>query len=87
MSPELPASALYSHPSLARLWKKVHLTCSPFYRRPAVRRLYTQPTTVLRFLLRINIARSQYQRESLFDLKSARLQIQYVNDIDLHFSA
>ena len=48
----LPASALYSHPSLARLWKKVHLSCSPFYRRPAVRRLYTQPTTVLRFLLR-----------------------------------
>ena len=48
----LPASALYSHPSLARLWKKVHLSCSPFYRRPAVRRLYTQPTTVLRSLLR-----------------------------------
>ena len=51
---QLPASALYSHPSLARLWKKVHLTCSPFYRRPAVRRLYTQPTTVLRVLLRHN---------------------------------
>jgi hypothetical protein len=49
---QLPASALYSHPSLARLWKKVHLTCSPFYQRPAVRRLYTQPTTVLRVLLR-----------------------------------
>ena len=49
---QLPASALYSHPSLVRLWKKVHLTCSPFYRRPAVRRLYTQPTTVLRVLLR-----------------------------------
>ena len=48
----LPASALYSHPSLARLWKKVHLSCSPFCRRPAVRRLYTQPTTVLRVLLR-----------------------------------
>ena len=49
---QLPASALYSHPSLARLWKKVHLTCSPFRRRPAVRRLYTQPATVLRALLR-----------------------------------
>jgi hypothetical protein len=49
---QLPASALYSHPSLARLWKKVHLSCSPFYRRPEVRRLYTQPTTVLRALLR-----------------------------------
>ncbi|MFA9197418.1 MAG: hypothetical protein ACEQSM_07430 [Aliarcobacter sp.] len=48
----LPASALYSHPSLARLWKKVHLTFSPFYHRPAVRRLYTQPATVLRVLLR-----------------------------------
>ena len=49
---QLPASALYSHPSLARLWKEVHLTCSPFYQRPAVRRLYTQPATVLRALLR-----------------------------------
>jgi len=49
---QLPASALYSHPSLARLWKKVHICCSPFCRRPAVRRLYTQPTTVLRALLR-----------------------------------
>ena len=49
---QLPSSALYSHPSLARLWKKVHLTCSPFRRRPAVRRLYTQPATVLRALLR-----------------------------------
>ena len=49
---QLPASALYSHPSLARLWKEVHLTCSPFHQRPAVRRLYTQPATVLRALLR-----------------------------------
>jgi len=49
---QLPASALYSHPSLARLWKKVHISCSPFCRRPAVRRLYIQPTTVLRVLLR-----------------------------------
>ena len=49
---QLPAAALYSHPSLARLWKKVHLTCSPFYQRPAVRRLYTQPATVLRARLR-----------------------------------
>ena len=49
---QLPASALYSHPSLARLWKKVHLTCSPFYQRPAVRRLYTAPTTILRALFR-----------------------------------
>ena len=49
---QIPASALYSHPSLARLWKKVHLTCSPFYQRSSVRRLYTQPATVLRSLLR-----------------------------------
>jgi len=49
---QLPASALYSHSSLARLWKEVHLTCSPFHQRPAVRRLYTQPATVLRGLLR-----------------------------------
>jgi hypothetical protein len=49
---QFPASALYSHPSLARLWKEVHLTYSPFYQRPAVRRLYTQPATVLRALLR-----------------------------------
>jgi len=49
---QLPASALYSHPSLARLWKEVHLTYSPFYQRPAVRRLYTQPANVLRVLLR-----------------------------------
>jgi len=48
----LPASALYSHPSLARLWKKVHLNCSPFYQRSAIRRLYTQPATILRALLR-----------------------------------
>jgi hypothetical protein len=49
---QLPASALYSHPSLARLWKEVHLSYSPFYQRPAVRRLYTQPATVIRALLR-----------------------------------
>ena len=48
----LPAAALYAHPSLARLWKEVHLNYSPFYQRPAVRRLYTQPATVLRALLR-----------------------------------
>ena len=49
---QLPASALYAHPSLARLWKEVHLNYSPFYQRPALRRLYTQPATVLRALLR-----------------------------------
>ena len=48
MSPELPASALYSHPSLARLWKKVHLACSPFILRPTVRQLYSQPSPLLR---------------------------------------
>ncbi|MCX6947252.1 MAG: hypothetical protein NTU87_05250 [Verrucomicrobia bacterium] len=48
MSPELPASALYSHPSLARLWKKVHLACSPFILRPTVRQLYSQPAPLLR---------------------------------------
>ena len=49
---QIPASALYSHPSLARLWKKVHLTCSPFYQRSAIRRLYNQLATILRALLR-----------------------------------
>jgi len=48
MSPELPASALYSHPTLARLWKKVHLACSPFILRPTVRQLYSQPAPLLR---------------------------------------
>ena len=47
-SPELPASALYSSPSLGQLWKKVHLACSPFLRRPAVRRLYQKPASQLR---------------------------------------
>lgn len=47
MSPELPASALYSHPSLARLWKKVHLACSPFLHRKAVRLLYQKPASIL----------------------------------------
>ena len=52
MSPELPASALYSHPSLARLWKKVHLACSPFILRPTVRQLYSQPAPLLRSYLK-----------------------------------
>jgi len=38
--PELPAACLYSRPSLGRLWKKVHLACSPFLQRPALQRLY-----------------------------------------------
>jgi SAM-dependent methyltransferase len=46
--PELPASALYASPSLARLWKKVHCSCSPFLKRPAVRRLYQTPAAILR---------------------------------------
>ena len=46
--PELPASALYSHPSLGRLWKKVHRSCSPFLKRPAVRSLYQRPASLLR---------------------------------------
>lgn len=45
---ELPASALYSSPALGRLWKKVHLACSPFLHRRAVHRLYQQPIPVLR---------------------------------------
>ena len=48
MPSELPASALYSSPALGRLWKKVHQACSPFLHRPAVRRLYQRPTSVLR---------------------------------------
>ena len=52
MPPELPASALYSHPSLARLWKKVHFACSPFIHRPAIRKLFSQPAPLLRSLLK-----------------------------------
>ena len=51
MHSEVPASALYSHPSLGRLWKKVHQACSPFLRRPAIQRLYQRPASVLRHLL------------------------------------
>jgi L-histidine Nalpha-methyltransferase len=45
---ELPASALYSHPSLGRLWKKVHLSCSPFLHRTELQRLYRLPSTRIR---------------------------------------
>ena len=51
MATELPASALYSHPSLGRLWKKVHGSCSPFLKRPAVRSLYQRPASLLRRML------------------------------------
>ena len=46
--PELPAACLYSHPSLGRLWKKVHLACSPFLQRPALQRLYRLPSLRIR---------------------------------------
>ena len=45
---ELPASDLYSSPALGRLWKKVHLACSPFLHRPALQRLYQRPAVFLR---------------------------------------
>lgn len=48
MPAEIPASALYSSPALGRLWKKVHLACSPFPRRSGVRRLYAKPASILR---------------------------------------
>lgn len=48
MPTELPASALYSHPSLGRLWKKVHLSCSPFLHRTELQRLYHLPSTRIR---------------------------------------
>lgn len=48
MPSELPASALYSHPSLGRLWRKVHLAYSPFLRRQAVRLLYQKPAPTIR---------------------------------------
>ena len=48
MPTELPASALYSHPSLGRLWKKVHLSCSPFLHRTELQRLYRLPATRIR---------------------------------------
>jgi len=50
--PELPASALYSHPSLGRLWKKVHLAHSPFLKRSSIRNLYIHPAKTLCHLLR-----------------------------------
>jgi hypothetical protein len=37
---------------LGRLWKKVHLACSPFLRRPALCRLYQKPAPQLLKLLR-----------------------------------
>ena len=46
--PELPAACLYSHPSLGRLWKKVHRACSPFLKRPALQRLYRLPFSRIR---------------------------------------
>ena len=46
--PELPAACLYSRPSLGRLWKKVHLACSPFFQRPALQRMYRLPSPRLR---------------------------------------
>ena len=48
MPNELPASALYSHPSLGRLWKKAHLSCSPFLHRAELQRLYRLPATRIR---------------------------------------
>ena len=48
MPNELPASALYSHPSLGRLWKQVHLSCSPFLHRAKLQRLYRLPSTRIR---------------------------------------
>jgi len=46
--PELPAACLYSRPSLGRLWKKVHLACSPFLQRPELQRLYRLPSPRIR---------------------------------------
>ncbi|MDA0858153.1 MAG: L-histidine N(alpha)-methyltransferase [Verrucomicrobia bacterium] len=48
MPSELPASALYSHPSLGRLWKRTHLAHSPFLHRKAVRQLYQKPAATIR---------------------------------------
>ena len=48
MPTELPASALYSHPSLGRLWKQVHLSCSPFLHRTELQRLYRLPSKRIR---------------------------------------
>ena len=51
MPRELPASALYSTPSLGRLWHRVHLACSPFRHRPSIRKLYLRPASSLRKIL------------------------------------
>lgn len=51
MPSELPASALYSSPSLGRLWQKVHLACSPYVLRRSVQKLYEHPAPILRKLL------------------------------------
>ena len=48
MPTELPASALYSHPSLGRLWRKVHISCSPFLHRTELQRLHCLPSTRIR---------------------------------------
>ena len=48
MPTELPASALYSHPSLGRLWRKVHISCSPFLHRTELQRLYRLPSARIR---------------------------------------
>lgn len=48
MPNELPASALYSHPSLGRLWKKLHLSCCPFLHRADLQRLYRLPSARIR---------------------------------------
>ena len=48
MAIELPASALYSRPSLGRLWKKVYLLCSPFVTSRTFHRLYQRPSSILR---------------------------------------
>ena len=47
MPSELPASAIYSHPSLGRLWQGVHLGHSPFLHRKAVRLLYQKPASII----------------------------------------
>ena len=48
MPTEIPASALYSHPSLGRLWRKVHISCSPFLHRTELQRLYRLPSARIR---------------------------------------
>jgi len=75
MLSELPASDLYSPPSLGLLWQKVHLLCSPYVVRRSVQKLYERPAPALLSLLTgksyhwIALGCADAQKESLLSKK------------------